>query len=204
MNRTLTFAAPCIMLLATGCAHHVTLNEISRSDAKRFRTDYQLLDNPALYTGRTDYGPVTEGALFSSILKEPAPARTETDSTETPDEGGSLWIQVPAAAALFANDIHIELFEEGAIRGTLPTGEVLKGNYLGYRSRGREHCTRSSLSNLSYLGSRGGSFKMQGGLAVLKAGQGTSMYCAYGWLGPKCQRQGICATRQGQYYKMKF
>lgn len=151
-------------------------------------------------------------AILSEVTREEANAfRSRVTNnpglfvSETADnDQDALWIQIEVAAGILANDKSVEKFKDGAIRAQLVSGEIMNGNYLSYRPRGAEHCTRSWISNLYYFDSRGGYLSREGGVAVLKGDQGTALLCGYGWFGPNCEREGICKAKESKYYKLKF
>jgi hypothetical protein len=116
----------------------------------------------------------------------------------------ALWLHAQLVAGILVNDKSVEKFEEGGIKVKLASGEAIEGNFLGYRPQRREHCTRSWISNLYYFDSRGGYLASAGGVAVLKGDQGTLLLCGYDWLGPDCQREGICRAKESKYYKLTF
>lgn len=161
-------------LLLTACATKAMLSEATREEADALKSRV---------------GPGNPGLGLRDV------------QGGTPD---TFWIQVHVAAGILANDKGVEKFEEGALKAQLPSGENIDGNYLGYRPRTVEHCTRSWLFNFYHFDSRGAVFGRAGGVAVLKGDQGTALLCAYDWLGPGCQRQGVCGAKDGKYYMLQF
>ena len=141
-----------------------------------------------------------EAAAFSSRVGPANPFVSKPgDMTEN-----ALLLHAQLAAGMLANDKSVEKFEEGEIKSKLASGEAIGGKFLGCRPQRREHCTRSWISNLYYFDSRGGYLAPAGGVAVLKGDQGTLLLCGYDWLGPDCQREGICRAKESKYYKLTF
>ena len=196
--------------LITGCTANAILNEITREEANAFRS--RVTNNPGLVDLRKrDYGVLATKDLLPTIKPEEAEegtsnttgtARSSDNTAENTQD--AFWVKVHVAAGILANDKNVEKFEEGTVRAQLASGEIFKGNFLGYRPRSAEHCTRSWISNLYYFDSRGGHLSWEGGVAVLTGGQGTALLCAYGWVEPDCEREGICKAKESKYYKLKF
>ena len=199
-NRKTSIALILGTLLITGCVRNAILTEISREEANAFRS--HLPNNPGLTDLRKrDYaGRTTKDSLPSIKLEE----TQENGTTESTYDIEQLWIQAHVAAGILEKDKSVEKFEEGSVKASAASGEMFKGNFIGYRPRGKGHCTRSWISNLYYFDSRGGYSSPEGGVAVLKGDRETALLCTYGWTGPNCERAGICKAKESGYYKLKF
>lgn len=122
-------------------------------------------------------------------------------------------IEIPASEAnripvSWAKNWKAEKFEEGRIHAELNTGEVLEGNYVGYRLEKGYDCTKlfsfenlgaQSLTNITVefpLPSANGQIEMKGN-------RGSQLQCVYNSVLPNCNRVGLCRS-DTKLYKIEF
>lgn len=191
-----------------GCTRNALVSEIPREEAANFRPNVYAIQNPGLEFGKQNYNVLAEGNPLSLYERTKEPRRNATEKTKdavaATIEETPLWIQIDVAAGILDQDNDLEKFEQGELKARLDSGETFTGHYRGYRPRGKEHCTRTSLANFFYFDSRGAPPPRQGGVAVLTGDRGTKLLCAYGWRDPHCERNGICGEKEGKYYRLAF
>lgn len=107
----------------------------------------------------------------------------------------------------WARNWKAEKFEEGRIRAELDTGEMLEGDYVGYRLEEGHDCTRFWFENLRAQSQTNITIEFPlpsaNGQIEMKGNRGSQLQCVYTHVLPDCNRVGLCRSGT-QLYKIEF
>lgn len=107
----------------------------------------------------------------------------------------------------WAKNWKAEKYEEGRLRAELSTGEVLEGNYVGYRLEKGYHCTRFWFENLGAQSQTNVTLEFPlpsaNGQIEMKGNRGSQFQCVYNHILPDCNRVGLCKSGT-KLYKVEF
>lgn len=98
----------------------------------------------------------------------------------------------------------VEKFEEGKLIAQFPGAETLQGTYMGYRPKQGPHCTKSWLAGLRADSTTTVVPAFERGYVTLAGASGTGVHCFYSWTTPECQREGVCKSDDGRYFRLEF